>query len=210
MKLAQLLTSCLSFLSTSSAADFVIEKEFQAVTCGSSVKLAHSASGVRLHSHQITYGSGSGQQSVTGFNSGDDSNSLFLVDSAFGADPCVRGTPFACDSLVRLKHLNTNKYLHSHNHVSPLSSQQEVSAYEFTNSEDDWKLICVDKKDKVWKRESKVRLQHVATSKYLSSNAKHQFRNPIPGQLEICAVKAAGNNELWQVQEGIFFAQLED
>ncbi|KAI8611595.1 MIR motif-containing protein [Chytriomyces sp. MP71] len=189
------------------AQDFVIEKEFEAVTCGSSVKLAHSATGYRLHSHQVTYGSGSGQQSVTGLNGGDDPNSLFVVDSAFGAEQCKRGEPFKCDDIIRLNHLNTKKYLHSHAHVSPLSNQQEVSAYEFTNNEDNWKVICTDKRDKFWKRESKVRLQHVATQKYLSASTKYQFRNPIPGQLEVCGTKSAGNNEIWQVQEGIFFGE---
>ena len=37
----------------------------QAVTYGSAVKLASAAHNFLLHSHQITYGSGSGQQSVT-------------------------------------------------------------------------------------------------------------------------------------------------
>ncbi|KAI8613417.1 MIR motif-containing protein [Chytriomyces sp. MP71] len=205
--LALSLLSVFAASAAMAAQDFVIEKEFEAVTCGSSVKLAHAATGYRLHSHQVTYGSGSGQQSVTGFNGGDDPNSLFVVDSAFGAKQCKRGSPFKCDDIVRLNHLTTKKYLHSHAHVSPLSNQQEVSAYEFTNNEDNWKVICNDKKDKVWKRESKVRLHHIATQKYLSASSKYQFRNPIPGQLEVCGAKSAGNNELWQVQEGIFFGQ---
>jgi dolichyl-phosphate-mannose--protein O-mannosyl transferase len=49
------------------------------VTCGSVIKLRHTPTGVRLHSHQVTYGSGSGQQSVTGYANGDDPNSLWLV-----------------------------------------------------------------------------------------------------------------------------------
>ena len=35
---------------------------FQFVTCGSVLKLVNPASGVRLHSHEVKYGSGSGQQ----------------------------------------------------------------------------------------------------------------------------------------------------
>lgn len=38
----------------------------QQVTCGSVVKLVNQAHKVRLHSHDVKYGSGSGQQSVTG------------------------------------------------------------------------------------------------------------------------------------------------
>jgi dolichyl-phosphate-mannose--protein O-mannosyl transferase len=55
-----------------SAADFVIEPEYERVSCGSGIKLSHVPSGYRLHSHGINYGSGSGQQSVTGFEEGND------------------------------------------------------------------------------------------------------------------------------------------
>lgn len=49
------------------------------MTCGSVIKLQHSQTGHLLHSHDIAYGSGSGQQSVTGFQGGDDSNSYWVV-----------------------------------------------------------------------------------------------------------------------------------
>ena len=49
------------------------------VTCGSVIKLQHSNTGVNLHSHEISYGSGSGQQSVTGFTGGDDANDYWSV-----------------------------------------------------------------------------------------------------------------------------------
>ena len=35
---------------------------FQYVTCGSVLKLQNTRNGVRLHSHDVKYGSGSGQQ----------------------------------------------------------------------------------------------------------------------------------------------------
>jgi hypothetical protein len=74
---------------------------------------------------------------------------------------------------------------------------------------DHWKVICVEKKETHWKRESKVRFQHEQSSKYLSSNGQYQYRNPIPGQLEVSAVKSAGANEVFIVQEGIFYAQTQ-
>lgn len=52
------------------------------VTCGSVVKLKHAATGYDLHSHEISYGSGSGQQSVTGFQDTSDANSLWVVSGA--------------------------------------------------------------------------------------------------------------------------------
>lgn len=44
-------------------------------------------------------------------------------------------TPIACGSTIRLKHVNTKGYLHSHrDHASPLSRQQEVSCYDGQDS----------------------------------------------------------------------------
>jgi dolichyl-phosphate-mannose--protein O-mannosyl transferase len=60
------------------------------VTCGSVFKLVNSAYNVRLHSHDIKYGSGSGQQSVTGTDIKEDVNSNWAVKGA-PKSPCVRG-----------------------------------------------------------------------------------------------------------------------
>lgn len=48
------------------------------VTYGTVLKLMHEKTKFRLHSHDVPYGSGSGQQSVTGFPSVDDSNSYWV------------------------------------------------------------------------------------------------------------------------------------
>jgi hypothetical protein len=49
------------------------------VTCYSSIKLAHEASGHRLHSHKIAYSRGSRQQSVTALPDADDGTSYWTV-----------------------------------------------------------------------------------------------------------------------------------
>ena len=49
------------------------------VTCGSLIKLQHEGTKGLLHSHEIAYGSGSGQQSVTGSFESDDANSMWIV-----------------------------------------------------------------------------------------------------------------------------------
>jgi dolichyl-phosphate-mannose--protein O-mannosyl transferase len=54
-------------------------KDTQEVTCGSVIKLVHEETRHKLHSHDIAYGSGSGQQSVTGFEGSDDANSYWVV-----------------------------------------------------------------------------------------------------------------------------------
>ncbi|CAL5328185.1 unnamed protein product [Camellia sinensis] len=43
------------------------------------LKLMHEKTKVQLHSHEVPYGSGSGQQSVTGFSVVDDSNSYWVL-----------------------------------------------------------------------------------------------------------------------------------
>jgi dolichyl-phosphate-mannose--protein O-mannosyl transferase len=47
-----------------------VEFDLTYVTCGSVIKLQHVATEHRLHSHQVNYGGGSGQQSVTGLPDG--------------------------------------------------------------------------------------------------------------------------------------------
>lgn len=49
------------------------------ITCGSTIKLQHSGTNRLLHSHEISYGTGSGQQSVTGFEAGNDGNSYWVI-----------------------------------------------------------------------------------------------------------------------------------
>ena len=60
------------------------------MTCGSVLKLANSDHNMRLHSHEVKYGSGSGQQSVTGAKFLDDVNSYWLVRGPHNGN-CDRG-----------------------------------------------------------------------------------------------------------------------
>ena len=91
----------------------------QAVTCGSSVKLMNSQHKVRLHSHDVKYGSGSGQQSVTGTVIKEDVNSHWTIKGPGDKDHCTRGEPVECGQKVRLEHLTTHRNLHSHHFSSP-------------------------------------------------------------------------------------------
>lgn len=105
-----------------------------------------------------------------------------------------------CGSAIRLKHINTQGYLHSHLHQSPLSKQQEVSCYDGKDTGDNWKVECLNSGDKVWMRENPVQLYHEDTRSYLSSSTSHQFGHPIPGQLEVAATKYASKNTQWMAQ----------
>jgi len=186
-----------SFLSL--AADVPpIEEGYEAVTCASLVRLGNPGTGHRLHSHGVSYGSGSGQQSVTGYSASDDSNSLWIIRAALGLT-CKRGESIPCGSSIRLQHMNTKNFLHSHYHLSPLSNQQEVSGYEGLDEGDNWKVVC-NAKHTTWLREEPIQLQHVTTGAWLSISAKYQYSHPIPGQLEVSGSKSKNADGLWAAQ----------
>jgi hypothetical protein len=79
-----------------------------------------------LHSHKLTWGSGSHQQSITGMQNHDDPNSLWLVKEPHGQTACETGTPIQCNQVIRLEHVNTRKNLHSHEYASFITDSQEV------------------------------------------------------------------------------------
>lgn len=57
------------------------------VTCGSTIKLQHVKTGYQLHSHQVRWGAGSGQQSVTANGASEDQGELFVVKEGHNALP---------------------------------------------------------------------------------------------------------------------------
>ena len=71
--------------------EVVPEVDLSLVTCGSVIKLRNADLGFRLHSHDVKYGGGSGQQSVTGVPNGDDPNSYWIVKEPHGDNECVQG-----------------------------------------------------------------------------------------------------------------------
>eukprot|EP01127_Copromyxa_protea_P002833 TRINITY_DN12769_c0_g1_i1.p1 TRINITY_DN12769_c0_g1~~TRINITY_DN12769_c0_g1_i1.p1 ORF type:complete len:215 (-),score=34.23 TRINITY_DN12769_c0_g1_i1:67-711(-) len=188
-------------------------EEHDVVTCGSTIKLEHVSSGFRLHSHQVTYGSGSGQQSVTGFPGANDPNSLWVIRAAHGNEDCQQGKPLQENDVIRLEHVNTKCLLHSHLHQAPLSPEQEVSCYGtagFGDHSDNWRIILsATGEDKRWLRKQKVYFQHVDTGRYLAITDK-TFRNPIPGQREVAAVAKRTVKTAFQTAEGFYFPKRQE
>jgi len=84
-----------------------------------------------LHSHQLTWGSGSRQQSITAVQNQDDPNSLWIIKEAHRESPCETGTPVLCNQIIRLEHVNTKKNLHSHEYASFITDSQEVRKNNF-------------------------------------------------------------------------------
>ncbi|XP_073421623.1 stromal cell-derived factor 2 [Dendrobates tinctorius] len=181
--------------------------ELSVVTCGSVVKLLNTKHNVRLHSHDVRYGSGSGQQSVTGVTSADDGNSYWRIRGKTST-VCARGTLVKCGQSIRLTHVNTGRNLHSHHFTSPLSGNQEVSAFGDDGEGDildDWTVLC---NGEFWQRDEEVRLKHTSTSVLLSITGE-QYGRPINGQREVHGMTYASQHNYWKVMEGIFMKPSE-
>lgn len=150
------------------------------VTCGSVIKLLNVDYRSRLHSHDVKYGTGSGQQSVTGVETSDDVNSHWTIKGPTGK-MCTRGAEIKCGDTIRLQHLTTKKNLHSHTFSSPLSGNQEISAYGDDSGEGDsgdhWEVVC---NEESWRRDTKVQLRHTDTKKFLAMSGR-SFGRPISG-----------------------------
>lgn len=68
-----------------------------------------------------------------------------------------------CGDVIRLEHLQTKKNLHSHHFSSPISGNQEVSAFGdkgVGDTGDHWSVLC---DGKFWERDDLIKLKHVDT-----------------------------------------------
>ncbi|XP_033331439.2 stromal cell-derived factor 2 [Megalopta genalis] len=181
-------------------------KGTQYVTCGSALKLLNVDYKVTLHTHDIKYASGSGQQSVTGLSTKENGNSYWLIKGATNTH-CTRGEPVKCGDIIRLEHTGTKKNLHSHRVSSPLSGKLEISAYGDTKGEgdngDNWLVIC-DNENELWRRDSRIMLKHVDTTAYLTVSGR-VYGHPISGQSEVVGdITVTGPRFQWISAEGVF------
>ncbi|CAO2163231.1 unnamed protein product, partial [Urochloa humidicola] len=181
-----------------------VDTEGGEVTYGSVIKLMHEKTKHRLHSHDVPYGSGSGQQSVTGFPEGDDANSYWIVRPTPDSSS-KQGDAIETGSIIKLQHMRTRRWLHSHLHASPLSGNLEVSCFggdELSDTGDYWRLE-IEGSGKVWKRDQKIRLRHVDTGGYLHSHNK-KYNRLGGGQQEVCGVREKKADNIWLAAEGVY------
>jgi dolichyl-phosphate-mannose--protein O-mannosyl transferase len=172
------------------------------VTCGSVVKLVNANFLSKLHSHDVKYGSGSGQQSVTGNDEADDGNSYWQVKGSTDG-VCTRGSPVKCGDSLRLTHLATGKNLHSHLFSSPLSAEQEVSAFGNDgegDTGDNWTVVCATD---VWQRDETVKFKHVDTERFLTMTGR-TYGRPISGQIEVVGTKYPDASAYWKTVDGVY------
>lgn len=179
--------------------------KYDFVTWTSTVKFLNLNSNVRLHSHDVKYGTGSGQQSVTAVKSADDHNSYWQIKQKPNTSgrPAERGEKIKCGDVIRLFHLATKRNLHSHSFLSPLSNNQEVSAFGDNGDGDEGDNWIVECDEPYWRRDESIRLKHEATKKYLHVSGD-TYGRPIQGQLEVSCYHYPNQLNLWRVQEGIY------
>jgi len=106
--------------------------------------------------------------------------------------------------------LATRHNLHSHLFTSPLSHNQEVSAFGENGTGDDgdnWIVECSDADD-YWERTEQVRFIHKLTNKFLHVNGD-QYGRPIAGQLEVSAYSYRNNFNLWVVEAGVYIKPVQ-
>jgi dolichyl-phosphate-mannose--protein O-mannosyl transferase len=147
---------------------------------------------------------------VTAVKNADDRNSYWQVrpNPTNSFNGIRTGEPVECGATIRLLHLATGKNLHSHSFQSPLSNNQEVSAFGENGNGDDgdnWILECDEDK---WDRNEPIRLKHQVTGKYLHITGD-TFGRPISGQYEVCAYGYHNSRNLWKVNEGVYIKPLE-
>ncbi|XP_025033461.1 stromal cell-derived factor 2-like protein 1, partial [Python bivittatus] len=145
---------------------------------------------------------GSGQQSVTGVEVSDDANSYWRIRGKIDGS-CQRGVPVKCGQAVRLTHVNTGKNLHTHHFPSPLSNNQEVSAFGDDGEGDDLDVWTVQCSGTYWERDDTVRFKHIGTDVFLSVTGE-QYGHPIRGQREVHGMHSANHHNYWKAMEGVF------
>ncbi|NXH77774.1 SDF2 factor, partial [Hydrobates tethys] len=166
------------------------------VTCGSVVKLLNVRHNVRLHSHDVRYGSGNGTPPLL-----TPKRRLETNDAATGkvqaASHCSSGTSHTCFVSFNAPHRS-----HHPRHYRA-AEHPEVSAFGEAGEGDyldDWTVVC---SGTYWARDGEVRFQHASTDVFLSVTGE-QYGRPIHGQKEVHGTAASSQNNYWKVMEGIF------
>ncbi|KAJ9075272.1 hypothetical protein DSO57_1037707 [Entomophthora muscae] len=116
----------------------------QDVIYGSKIRIGHVATnGGYLHSHDHTYPGGSNQQQITLYPFRDDNNFWIIEKSLENHNETVGNEYIMNQDIVRLRHVSTQRRLHSHN-VRPVFSDKdyinEVSGYTWPDSNDNFRL----------------------------------------------------------------------
>lgn len=142
------------------------------VHIGSKICLRHLSTGRYVRSHSRNYNGGSGQQMVLAVSQQPEHEDWWQVCTPHGQH-IPHGAKVAYGSAVRIYHMATFKWLHSHGVRSPASGQQEVSAYGDDNcsdGNDNWIVERCDNNGGEWHANDQFLLRHQGTGAYLHSH----------------------------------------
>jgi F0F1-type ATP synthase membrane subunit c/vacuolar-type H+-ATPase subunit K len=103
-------------------------------------------------------------------------------------------------STIRLKHIGTGHHLHSHNHRSPVTGQQEVSGFSGCDNNDNWVVEKWDGPGNEWSRDCSFSLRHSSGVKLHSHEQRLQCA--LGDVVEVTGFSAQGvdENDRWRVQ----------
>jgi hypothetical protein len=160
---------------------------------GQTIVILHKLTGKSLHSHTIDYTTGSKQQEVTGYDKRDDNDKWTINHFNRG----LVGTGFRDSDVVTLVHKITNKTLHSHDITSPVTGQQEVSAFGGRDTNDNWRLE-ITAGDGYLRVGQHFKLIHINTGKSLHSHPNMLTNGS--KQQEVTAYSDRDDNDYWKLE----------
>ncbi|SCU82035.1 LADA_0C02608g1_1 [Lachancea dasiensis] len=186
------------------------------VGIGSVVSIRHIATmGGYLHSHDHMLEKGSQQQQITLYPHLDGNNDWLVELHDKPNTPVTSFEGLMDGTTIKLKHVSTQRRLHSHDHKAPVSEssdwQKEVSGYGFEGFEgdanDNW-VIEIDQdasvpgeaQKRVKALDTKFRLRHTFMNCHLFS---HEVKLPKWGfeQQEVtCASQGKQHLTLWYIE----------
>lgn len=183
---------------------------------GSMVSIRHLHTNVYLHSHNAFFEGGSGQQQVTGYGY-RDLNNIWLVENISATEENIHTKPFSVvtdGSLVRLRHFQSLRRLHTHHHRAPITDndwQFEVTAYGadgfIGDLNDLWQLEIVPEESwpEIAKTEwrainSVVKFKHPLRMCYLFSHRVKLPESAYSQQEITCARNGIDENSYWIVE----------
>lgn len=185
------------------------------VGVSSVITLRHlNTHGGYLHSHNHLYEGGSGQQQVTLYPHLDDNNK-WIVELYNETSEPLEFRAITDGTKIRLKHMVTNRRLHSHDvrpSVSEVDWQNEASCYGFEGFEgdpnDDFIVEIVKDKSVAGVAQERLRaidtvfrLRHAMTGCYLWSHESQLPKWGFEQQEVTCATQGIKPLSLWYIED---------
>jgi hypothetical protein len=175
------------------------------ISFGDTVRLRHRDTHAYLSSLagvNYSHAKGSGGPMVVGQRE-SGSDTLWLVCGPNkSSDEHRSGEPVHHGETIRLRHVATDKYLHSHHHPVPLTGsggQHEVVAWGengYSDINDDWKLYTEDAGP--WYSRRPIRLLHAPTEYFLHSHGDRFDVTLTHREQEVTCFKKPGDaNDFW-------------